>query len=266
MSHSEWPEPDRLTVPVPTAPGADQAPDPGSYGGFRPAEFTPVGSPLEPAQEPSPVDPLFATRDETTGLPTAWPPPALPETKPLAVAAAPAGPSTLARIGEELMAWFRTLASAAVYATLIVTFGFQVARVEGLSMAPTLEDQDRLIVNKLAYRIADPRPGDIVMLYYPMDPSKSFVKRVIGEPGDTLRSVQGRVFRNDVPLADDFIPEDYRDNDTWGPEVVPDGHYFVMGDHRNNSSDSRTWKWVPRRYIIGKVQIRWWPLNHARVF
>ncbi len=93
--------------------------------------------------------------------------------------------------------------SAAVYATLIVTFGFQVARVEGQSMAPTLEDQDRLIVNKVAYRLHDPQVGDIVMLLYPEDPEKSFVKRVVAEPGDTIRSVDGRVFRNDVPLPDD---------------------------------------------------------------
>jgi signal peptidase I len=153
-----------------------------------------------------------------------------------------------------------------VYATLIVTFGFQVARVEGQSMAPTLEDQDRLIVNKLAYRLAEPQVGDIVMMYYPVDPDKSFVKRVVAGPGDSIRSVLGQVYRNDVPLDEDFIPEEYRSQDTWGPEVVPEGHYFVMGDHRNNSSDSRFWKFVPEKYIIGKVQIRWWPLNHARLF
>ncbi|ODS56498.1 MAG: signal peptidase I [Acidobacteria bacterium SCN 69-37] len=175
---------------------------------------------------------------------------------------------TLARIGEELVAWFKTLVSAAVYATLIVTFGFQVARVEGHSMAPTLEDQDRLIVNKLEYRLPhhDPQFGDIVMLLFPNDPDKSFVKRVIGEPGDTLRSVNGHVFRNDEPVPDDFIPEEYRSYDTWGPEIVPDAYYFVMGDHRNNSSDSRTWRYVPKKYIIGKVQLRWWPLTQMRIF
>jgi signal peptidase I len=127
---------------------------------------------------------------------------------------------TLARIGEELLAWFRTLVSAAVYATLIVTFGFQVARVEGQSMAPTLEDQDRLIVNKFAYRLHDPEVGDIVMLLYPEDPSKSFVKRVMGAPGDTLRIVDGRVFRNDVPLPDDYIPDEFRSHDQWGPQTL----------------------------------------------
>jgi signal peptidase I len=184
---------------------------------------------------------------------------------------APGGPrlspsAALSRIGEELVAWFKTLVSAAVYATLIVTFGFQVARVEGQSMAPTLEDQDRLIVNKVAYRLHDPQVGDIVMLLYPEDPEKSFVKRIVAEPGDTIRSVDGRVFRNDVPLPDDFIPEDYRMPDTWGPEVVSQGYYYVMGDHRNNSSDSRSWGRVPKKYIIGKVQLRWWPISNVRWF
>jgi signal peptidase I len=172
----------------------------------------------------------------------------------------------LNRVGEELVAWLKTLASAAVYATLIVTFGFQVARVEGMSMAPTLQDQDRLIVNKLAYRIGDPKVGDIVMLYYPLKPEKSFVKRIIAEEGDQVRIVDGRVYRNDVPLDDSFVPPDYRSHDDWGPKIIDEGYYFVMGDHRNNSSDSRHWGLVPKKYIIGKVQLRWWPMGHAKVF
>src|SRR5262245_64214677 len=105
---------------------------------------------------------------------------------------------------DELVAWFKTLFSAAVYATLIVTFGFQVARVEGQSMAPTLADQDRLIVNKLAYRLGSPRREDIVMLYYPPDPDKSFVKRVIAEENQLIKIEDGRVFVNDVPIDDDY--------------------------------------------------------------
>jgi signal peptidase I len=167
---------------------------------------------------------------------------------------------------DEFIAWVKTLASAAVYATLIVTFGFQVARVEGQSMAPTLADQDRLIVNKLAYRLADPQRGDIVMLYYPLNPDKSFVKRVIAEENDTVRIVDGRVYVNDVPLLDDYVPPEYRSHDDWGPQVIPEGYYFVMGDHRNNSSDSRHWGFVPKKYIIGKVQLRWWPVPNGRVF
>jgi signal peptidase I len=213
---------------------------------FRPAVFIPAEPPHRVAVEPAPA-------------------------QPVALAPAPAPKKrdwsqSLRRLGEELVAWFKTLVSAAVYATLIVTFGFQVARVEGQSMVPTLEDQDRLIVNKLAYKLGSPSVGDIVMLYYPEDPEKSFVKRVVAEERDTIKSVNGRVFRNEIPLDDSFIPEEYRSYDTWGPVVVRPGYYFVMGDHRNNSSDSRTWGEVPKKYIIGKVQVRWWPVNHVKIF
>jgi signal peptidase I len=178
----------------------------------------------------------------------------------------PPTPSRVAQVQEEFVAWIKTLFSAAVYAILIVTFGFQVARVEGQSMAHTLEDQDRLIVNKLVYRISEPRRGDIVMLYYPLNPDKSFVKRVIAEEGDSVRIVDGRVYVNDIPLQDDYVSAEFRSHDDWGPQIIPEGYYFVMGDHRNNSSDSRHWGMVPKRYIIGKVQLRWWPMPTARVF
>jgi signal peptidase I len=171
-----------------------------------------------------------------------------------------------ARAWHEIVAGLKTLVSAAVYATLIVTFGFQVARVDGLSMAPTLEDHDRLIVNKLVYELSEPRPGDIVMLYYPLNPEKMFVKRVIAKEGDRVRIVDGRVYVNDIPLHDDYVPAEFRSHDDWGPQVVQQGYYFVMGDHRNNSSDSRHWGPVPKKYIVGKVKVRWWPLQDAKIF
>jgi signal peptidase I len=170
------------------------------------------------------------------------------------------------RMGRELMTGLQTLVSAAVYATLIVTFGVQVARVDGLSMAPTLEDHDRLIVNKLVYELGEPRPGDIVMLYYPLNPEKMFVKRVIAKEGDAVRIVDGHVYINDLPLHDDYVPAEFRSHDDYGPEVVKQGYYFVMGDHRNNSSDSRHWGPVPKKYIVGKVKVRWWPIQDARFF
>jgi signal peptidase I len=183
-----------------------------------------------------------------------------------AEAASPARSGAWQRIGAELAAGVQTLFSAAVYATLIVTFGFQVARVDGLSMAPTLEDHDRLIVNKLVYELGNPRPGDIVMLYYPLNPDKMFVKRVIASEGDVVRIVDGHVYVNDIPLHDEYVPEEFRSHDDWGPTVIQQGYYFVMGDHRNNSSDSRHWGQVPKKYIVGKVKVRWWPLQEARIF
>lgn len=170
------------------------------------------------------------------------------------------------RVREELRLWFTTLASAAIYATFIVTFVFQVARVEGTSMAPTLSDHDRLVVNKLIYRLWEPHRGDIVMLYYPVDPNKSFVKRLIAEPRDTVRITDGHVFVNEQQLADAYVSQENRSYEDWGPQTVPDGYYFVLGDHRNNSSDSRVWGFVPKKYIVAKVQVRWWPIPTAKVF
>lgn len=208
-----------------------------------------------------------STSDPVNPLPT---PPKVPEfSEPADPRPGNPLPSLrMRRIGDEVVAWLKTLASAAVYATLIVTFGFQVARVDGQSMAPTLADQDRLIINKAAYMplIGEPQVGDIVMLYYPNDPEKSFVKRVIAAEGDRVRIVAGKVYRNELLLDDSFVPPEYRSHEDWGPEVVPPGYYFVMGDHRNSSSDSRSWGYVPKRYIVGKVQLRWWPVPQARIF
>ena len=158
------------------------------------------------------------------------------------------------------------LIGSSLLSALVVTYIGQAARVDGAAMAPTLEDQDRLFVNKFVYQIRDPHHGDIVMFYYPIDPRRKFVKRLIAEEGDTVRIVDGEVYVNETPVDDDFVPEDYRAHDDWGPQVIPEGYYFVLGDHRNNSSDSRHWGMVPKKYILGKVQVRWWPMGAARTF
>jgi signal peptidase I len=138
-------------------------------------------------------------------------------------------------------------------------FLLQVARVEGHAMEPTLNDQDRLLINKLVYQRRAPERDEIVMHYYPINPDKSFVKRVIAMEGDEVRIADGVVYVNGVARRDAFVRDDFRSHDDWGPQVVPEGYYFVMGDHRNNSSDSRHWGFVPKKYIVGKVQWRWWP-------
>ena len=209
------------------------------------------------AESQEPLDP---------GAPLEPPAPRDPLDVPAAAARLTSPDIRLQQVKDELMAWIKTIFSAAIYAVLIVTFGVQIARVEGLSMSPTLGDQDRLIVNKAIYKLFEPRRGDIVMLYYPLNPDKSFVKRVIAEEGDTVRIIDGRVYVNDIPLQDDYVKPDFRSHDDWGPQVIPEGYDMVMGDNRNNSSDSRSWGMVPKRYIIGKVQIRWWPVQTARIF
>ena len=165
-----------------------------------------------------------------------------------------------------VVAWGRTIITAAVYTKLIVLFLFQVARVDGQSMAPTLADRDRLIVNKFIYQVSAPRKGDIVMFYYPLNPEEAFVKRVIAEEGDIVRIANGFVYVNNQPLDDSYVAREYRSHEDFGPETVRPGFYFVLGDHRNDSSDSRDWGLVPKKYIVGKIDARWWPVNRARIF
>jgi signal peptidase I len=217
--------------------------------------FDATSNAYAPASPPL-AEPAIVSAPETTNEASA------------AVVAEPAGQPApvLQKIGQEIVTTIQTLLSAAVYATLIVTFVAQVARVDGMSMAPTLEDHDRLIVNKLVYEIGDPRPGDIVMLYYPPNPEKMFVKRVIAKEGDRVQIVEGRIYINDLPIRDDYIPPDFRSHDDMPLTVVNQGYYFVMGDNRNNSSDSRLWGQVPKKYIVGKVKFRWWPLQDATIF
>ena len=169
---------------------------------------------------------------------------------------------------KRVVLWFAAAPVLIVGALLVMQVGsalllLQVARVEGRAMAPTLENQDRLIVNRLAYLMHAPERGDIVMHRYPRDPQKAFVKRVIAEGGDTVRSLDGRVYVNDAPISDAYVSCGYRSHDTWGPLTVEAGHYFVMGDHRNNSSDSRQWGAVPAALIVGRIALRWWPIQDA---
>ena len=157
------------------------------------------------------------------------------------------------RAALRVTAWAVLVLGCLVAVSFIAKYPFQLAHNVGHAMEPALQDQQRVIINKLAYRIGEPHHGDIVMLCYPIDPNKSIIERLIGEEGDTVHIVDGHVFVNEARLDDSYVPEEFRDHKDWGPQVVPEGYYFVMGDHRNSSSDSRHWGFVPKKYIIGKI-------------
>jgi len=149
--------------------------------------------------------------------------------------------------------------------SFIIMFLYQPVRVEGTSMLPMLEDQDRLFVNKLAYRVGDIQRGDVVVFLYPRDHTKSYIKRVIALPGDRLRIERGRVYVNGKALAEPYVPSRFEDSRSHPETVLPAEDYFVMGDHRSISSDSRDFGPVDRDLIYGKAAFVYWPMDQAGV-
>jgi len=128
-------------------------------------------------------------------------------------------------------------------------------------MLPLLDNGERIIVNKFVYHFRPIERGDVVVFWYPKEPSVSFIKRVIGLPGDVIEERRGVVWVNGTPMREDYLKAPYRDDDTYPPVQVSKAHYYVLGDHRNGSNDSRTWGEVPERYIYGKALLRIWPLS-----
>jgi signal peptidase I len=161
--------------------------------------------------------------------------------------------------------WLRDLLLSAAASVLIITFLYQPVRVEGTSMLPQLENRDRLFINKFVYRISSIERGDVVVFHYPRDPEKSYIKRIIALPGDRLRIDHGRVWLNGKPLTESYVPPIYEDTRSLAEIVVPDDNYFVMGDHRSISSDSREFGPVERSLIYGKAVFVYWPTRDAGV-
>jgi len=164
-----------------------------------------------------------------------------------------------------ILLWVRDLAVAAVASALIITFLYQPVRVEGTSMLPRLEDSDRLFINKFAYHFQAINRGDVVVFHYPRDPEKSYIKRVIALPGDRLRVDQGRVLVNGKAIREAYVPPEYRDNRSVAEMTLPPGEYYMMGDHRSISSDSRDFGPVERSLIYGKAVFIYWPARDAGV-
>ncbi|HUK90148.1 MAG TPA: signal peptidase I [Blastocatellia bacterium] len=157
----------------------------------------------------------------------------------------------------------RDVIFAAITAVLIMIFVVQPVKVEGTSMLPRLENDERIFVNKLVYTFDPIKRDDIVVFWYPDDPSKSFIKRVIGLPGEVVRiDHQGQLYINGSHVEEPYLSADR----TRYPRAMPDTvikphYYFVMGDNRDASNDSRMWGLVPEKYIYGKAMFRYWPLS-----
>jgi signal peptidase I len=161
--------------------------------------------------------------------------------------------------------WLRDLVISVVVSAFIIIFLYQPVRVEGTSMLPMLEDQDRLFINKVAYRVGEIHRGDVVVFLYPHDHEKSYIKRVIALPGDTLRIDHGQVIVNGERVSESYVPKRFADDRSQPEMTVPGHEYFVMGDHRSISSDSRDFGPVDRDLIYGKAAFVYWPMDQAGV-
>jgi signal peptidase I len=161
--------------------------------------------------------------------------------------------------------WLRDLVISVAVSAFIIIFLYQPVRVEGTSMLPMLEDQDRLFINKIAYRVGEIQRGDVVVFLYPHDHEKSYIKRVIALPGDTLRIDHGQVIVNGKRVAESYVPRRFSDDRSQPEMTVPGNEYFVMGDHRSISSDSRDFGPVDRNLIYGKAAFVYWPMDQAGV-
>ncbi|SFG40184.1 signal peptidase I [Desulfotomaculum arcticum] len=158
-----------------------------------------------------------------------------------------------------------SIAIAVLLAVIIRMFVFQPFVIPSGSMEPTIQIGDRIMVSKFAYHFGEPSRGDIVVFRPPFDPERIFVKRLIGTPGNTLEIRDSKLFINGEQIPEEYLPQDLRFDD-FGPAQVPADNYFMMGDNRNNSDDSRVWGNLPQKNIIGKAVMIYWPINHIRLF
>jgi signal peptidase I len=160
--------------------------------------------------------------------------------------------------------WLRDLAVSVLFAVILIVFIYQPVKVEGTSMMPSLTDQERIFINKFTYRfgIGSIERGDMVVFWFPLDKTKSYIKRVIGLPGDVVEIDNGVVIVNGKRLSEGYVPDEYRDHNTYAAVPVGPNHYYVLGDHRSSSNDSRAWGTVERSFIYGKaVFVYYWPLD-----
>jgi signal peptidase I len=182
-------------------------------------------------------------------------------TSSAAVTVAPVISVAPVRVGSGIGVWLRDLMISLAISAFIIIFLYQPVKVEGTSMMPSLEDQERIFVNKFVYRLEPIERGDIVVFRYPRDPSKSYIKRVIGTAGDHIRIDAGQVYVNGQPLDEEYVPPEYTDSRSYPEITVPSQSYFVLGDHRSMSNDSRDFGSVSQTYIYGKAVFGYWPMD-----
>jgi signal peptidase I len=171
-------------------------------------------------------------------------------------------PSAAHSLRNEIRVWTRDLLIAIGLALVIIVFLYQPVKVEGTSMAPLLSDQERIFINKFVYRFEPIQRRDVVVFWYPLDHSKSFIKRVIGLPGESVEIRQGIVYVNGRAIDEPYVPTQYEDMSDYGPVRVPKDSYFVMGDHRISSNDSRVFGAVASKFIYGRAVFAYWPVDH----
>jgi signal peptidase I len=177
----------------------------------------------------------------------------------------PAAPKVKGGRFQNLLDLLHDLAIAVVVCVLLITYVVQAFKVQGTSMSPELRDGERILVNKFVYYFGEIDRGDVVVFWYPEDPELSFIKRVVGLPGETVEIEAGEVLVNGRALEEPYVLGTNEDHRSYGPHEVRAGHYFVLGDNRKGSNDSRSWGLVPKRYIYGKAILRIWPLGEFGV-
>ena len=161
--------------------------------------------------------------------------------------------------------FLRDLLISATVSILFNLFLYQPVIVEGPSMLPRLENNDRLFINKFLYHFESIHRGDVVVFHYPLQPRESYIKRVVALPGDTLWIDRGQLYVNDKPVKESYVPPQYRDFKSYPETVLKPNQYFVLGDHRNIASDSREFGPVNRSLIYGKAVLIYWPARDAGV-
>jgi signal peptidase I len=216
---------------------------------------------LDEKQTASPTPPETLVPAASSGVTTQLAAPNLRTEPPVSSASAERS-APLHSLRNEIRVWTRDLLIAIGLALIIIVFLYQPVKVEGTSMAPLLSDQERIFINKFVYRFEPIQRGDVVVFWYPLDHSKSFIKRVVGLPGETVEIRQGAVYVNGKIVPEPYVPPQYEDLSDFAQVRVPKDSYFVMGDHRISSNDSRVFGSVGSQFIYGRAVFAYWPVDH----